>query len=211
MRMDLKELENKRVMHIWIILLVRARYFRIIQIENSAENVMQLTEFSIDTSCKLYESRKTGISFKIVDSNFHKGLVLSSKLKRDLKADEDWARIYAICIYYLIKDELNNFNILIICGDEDYTTTRLYLNILFKNNPNYKNKSIHSMNELREVTGKRKLKSYADNMARAYRKRALKSLKRIQEGRQLNPIRVSYKEIKEKWQRIEKLNKVSGE
>ena len=32
---------------LWIILLVRARYFRIIQIENSAEKVMPLTEFSI--------------------------------------------------------------------------------------------------------------------------------------------------------------------
>ncbi|MBI2046613.1 hypothetical protein HYT26_00410 [Candidatus Pacearchaeota archaeon] len=178
--MDLKDLENKRVMH-------------------------------IDTSCKLYERKNTAISFRIVKSNVHKGLVLSYKLKKELKralnVDYDWARIYAICIHQLIKDDLNNFDILIICGDENYIYVKKYLDILFNDDPLYKNKSIHSLYELRELTGKKKLKSYADNTARSYRRRGLKSLRRQQNGREIFPVRIGYKEIKDKWLEIEEMLK----
>ena len=165
----------------------------------------------IDTSGKLHEKKKTGISFKVIKSNMHKGLVLSYKLKKELKRDldahHDWARIYAICIYYLIKDELNNFDVVIICGDENYNYTKKYLDLLFNNNLLYSNKEIHSLYELRELTGKKRLKSYANNIAGAYRKRALKTLRKQQEGRELYPIRISYKKIKDKWFWIEEMLK----
>lgn len=169
--MDLKEIDNKRVMH-------------------------------IDTSCKLYERKDTAIAFKIVNSNFHKGLILNKKLKkeleRDFKVNEDYAKLYAVCIYYLIKDNLDLFDILVICGDEDFTVTKLYLDLLFSHNLEYKNKKVISVYELREISGKKKLKSYADNVARSYRRRALKSLARRQKGIILNPLKINYKLIKEK-------------
>jgi len=186
-KMDLKDFEKKRIMH-------------------------------IDTSSKLYERKDTGITYKIISSNVHKGLALSKKLKkeleRDLKIDEDYARIYAICIYYLIKNDLDKFGILVICGDENYALTKKYLDLLFINNRVYLDKKLISLYELREITGKKKLKSYADNTARSYRKRALKSLRRTQVGTILNPVRVSYKNIREKWDEIEKkmnIRNVSGE
>ena len=52
--MNLKDLDDKKVMH-------------------------------IDTSCKLHERKRTGISFKILKSNIHKGLALSYKLKKELR------------------------------------------------------------------------------------------------------------------------------
>ena len=66
----------------------------------------------IDTSSKLYERKNTGIAYKIIKSNKHKGLGLSLRLKKelekDLNANKDYARIYAICIYYLIKNDMTS-------------------------------------------------------------------------------------------------------
>ena len=165
----------------------------------------------IDTSCKLYENKNTGIAYKTIDKNMHKGLALSKKLKRELKRDlnteKDYARVYAICIYFLIKDNLGIFDTLVICGDEDYKLTKKYLNILFEKNQEYAKKKIISLYELRKITGRKKLKSYADNAARAYRRRGLKSFGRRQKNVQLNIIEINYKKIKNKWAEIEeKLN-----
>ena len=174
--MDQKEFDGKRVMH-------------------------------IDTSCKLHENRDTGIAYLILKTKIHKGLVLSKKLKRELKrdinADEDYARVYAICIYYLIKDDLKNFDVLVICGDENYISVKKYLDLLFEEVGEYSKKEIMSLYELRKLTGKKKLKSYADNVASSYRRRGLKCLARKQEGKEIYPIRTNYKSIKEKWFEIE--------
>lgn len=175
--------------------------------EFNRESVMH-----VDTSSKLYERKDTGIAYKITKTNHHKGLGLSLKLKkeleRDLNADQDYARIYAICIYYLIKDDLNLFETLIICGDEKFSLVKNYLNILFSNNKSYQKKKIVSLYKLRQITGNKKLKSYADNIANSYRKRALRSKERQQRGISLNLIKVNYKMICEKWKEIdEKIKK----
>jgi len=111
--MDPEELKNKKVMH-------------------------------VDTSCKLYENKNTGISFKIVGSNEHGGLALSKKLKKELKRDlhieEDYPRIYSICIYYLIKERLDAFDILVICGDENFVYVKKYLDLLFCDEKKYSNR-----------------------------------------------------------------------
>jgi len=162
----------------------------------------------IDTSCKLHENKNTGIAYKTTDKEIHKGLVLSKKLKkelkRDLNADKDYGRIYAICIHYLIKDDLAIFDKLVICGDEDYKRTKKYLDGLFEGDKEYSKKEIMSLYELRKTTGKKKLKSYADNAARAYRRRGLKSFARRQKSVQLNVVEINYKRIKEKWMEIER-------
>ena len=179
--MDLLELDKKRVMH-------------------------------IDTSCKLYERKNTGIAYKMIRSNEHKGLCLSLKLKkeleRDLKINRDYARIYAICIYLLIKDDLDKFDILVICGDEDIKLVKKYLNFLFSKDKTYYEKEIISVYELRKITGNKKLRSYANNISNSYRKRAFKSLIRKQEGIPLNVLPINYKILKEKWSEIEYNEKV---
>ena len=171
----------------------------------------------IDTSNKLYEKKNTGIAYRIIKTNAHKGIGLSLKLKdelkRDLNADYDYARLYAICIYFLIKDDLELFDILVICGDEDIWRVKEYLYLLFLHNKKYSEKIIIGIGELREITGNKRLRSYADNAARSYRKRVFRSLNRQQKGLFLNPIKITYKMICEKWAEIDENLKhsVSGE
>ena len=171
----------------------------------------------IDTSQKLYERRDTGIAFKIIRTKEHKGLALSLKLKREfereLDAQYDYSRIYAICIYYLIKDELDNFDELIICGDESFIDVKEYLSLLFSGNETYNKKSIRSIYELRIETGDKNLRSYADDIAYSYMRRALRSISRRQKGIPLNVVKVTYSMICEKWMEIEakiKNNKGGG-
>lgn len=123
----------------------------------------------------------------------------------------DYARVYAICIYYLIKDDLNVFDTLIICGDEDFNSVKYYLLLLFSDNDFYQKKKILSVYKLREITGNKKLKSYADNIANSYRKRVLKNIQKQQTGIPLNPIKINYRMIYDKWMEIEEKMKVSGE
>lgn len=166
----------------------------------------------IDTSGKLHENKNTGIAYKIVDSKEHKGLALKGTLKKELrkklKLNRDYAKLYAICIYSLIKENLDSFDILVICEDEDFSKVKEYLNILFKNNKDYLSKEIISLIMLRKLTGDEKLRSYADGMARSYRRRALKQLAKRQEGISLNPIKINYLDIKLLLEKIK--NEVSG-
>lgn len=168
----------------------------------------------IDTSCKLYEKKHTAIAYNTIRENKHKGCILKSKLKRelekDLSADYDYARIYAICIYYLIKKDLDEFNILVICGDEHFPAVKGYLENLFFENEGYPEKEIISISELRTITGNSKLRSYADNRANSYRKRGAKPLYRRQKGVSLNMVDINYKMICKKWMEIEN-KKGSGE
>lgn len=161
----------------------------------------------IDTSCKLYENKDTGIAYKMIGTNEHKGLVLNKKLKKELKKkfnmNNDFARLYSVSIYYLIKDNLNKFDVLIICADEDFKKVRDYLDILFQNDKEYSKKEIISLVKLREITDNKKLKSAADKIANSYRKRGLKSLSKKQEGVSLNVVSINYNKI------IEKFNEIS--
>lgn len=162
----------------------------------------------IDTSQKLHERRDTGIAYKIIKTKEHKGLGLSLRLKKEIEkqldADYDYARIYAICIYFLIKDDLDLFDELIICGDEDFTSVKEYLSLLFLESNKYRYKSIKSIFQLRMETGNKNIRSYADDMAYSYMRRALKSIVRRQKGISLNVVRVNYKMISDKWEEIEK-------
>lgn len=162
----------------------------------------------IDTSVKLYQRKNTGIACIVPKTDFHKGAALSIKLKseleRDLDAAREYARIYAIVIFYLIKDDLDKFDTLIICGDENFTQVKGFLDILFEDYPEFFKKNVHSISEYREITGDTRLRSAADHIARAYRKRALRSLQVQQTGRTLNKVPINYGLISEKWQEIDK-------
>jgi len=172
----------------------------------SNKNVMH-----IDTSVKFYQKGDTGIAFKILNSGAHKGLVLTNQMKRDLdrqlNADREYAMLYAICIEALIKNDLKNFDILVICGDENPLYVKLYLDYLFSNNPEYHRKNIMSIGNLRMITGNPKLKSQADGIAMVYRKKASKPLYRQQRGISLNMINLNYLTIVKKWSELHNIQK----
>lgn len=160
----------------------------------------------IDISRRFYQKGNSGVAFKIIPSNYHKGMALSNKLKNELKKDFDidYAQFYSICIYYLIYDELNSFDNLIICNDENYLYVKKYLDILFSKNKQYFSKLITSLHKLREISGDSKIRSYADNIANIYRKKALKPLRRRQKGIPLNIVKINYQKIKNKLNEINK-------
>jgi len=162
----------------------------------------------IDVSKRFYQKGVTGVAFKIIPSQEHRGIVISNKLKKELKRDidanEDYARIYAICIYYLIKDKLNLFDNLVICNDETYVYVKNYLDLLFQEDDIYFSKFITSLSKLREISGNPKIRSYADNIANVYRRKGLRSDKRKQKGIKLNLVEINYKKIIEKWKEIDK-------
>lgn len=169
----------------------------------------------IDTSHKLHERNDTGIAYKVIGTNEHRGTAISLKLKKELEkkldADQDRARIYAIVIYFLIKDKLDIFDELIICGDENYYSVKKYLHLLFKDTKSFLTKTIKSVAELRIETGDKKLRSYADDVAYSYMRRALKSIIRRQKGTPLNVIKITYNMFYLKWMEIKERLLQGGE
>ena len=167
------------------------------------EDVNKKRVMHIDTSSKLYERKGTAIAFMMLKNNFHRGACLSFKLKkeleRDLKINKDYAQAYAIFIYYLIKDYLDIFDILVICNDENVNKVKKYLQSMFQNDNKFSEKEIYSIRELRILTGDHKLRSYANNIANSYRRRGLKKLQRQQKGIPLNLLKINYRMIAEKW------------
>lgn len=159
----------------------------------------------IDTSCKLHENKNTGIAYKIVGSKKHMGLALKRTLKKELNnqlnLSENYAKMYAICIYLLVKDDFDLFDVLVICGDEPVPKVKKHLKKLFEKNSEYLTKDVISITELRKLTGNYKLRSYADGAARSYRRRALKNKARQQEGISLNAVKINYKIVEELWKK----------
>jgi hypothetical protein len=165
----------------------------------------------IDMSNRFKQERNTGVAYKMIKTNEHKGLGISNKLKReldrDLNASEDYARLYAICIYFLIKDDLNKFDTLIICNDESFLYVKEYLETLFRDIKEYSSKKISSLGKLREITGDKNIRSHADNIAGIYRRKIFQRIQRRQKGVQLNIIEINYKRIVEKWKEIDNIMK----
>jgi hypothetical protein len=163
----------------------------------------------VDTSNRFKQKRNTGIAYKTIKTNEYKGLGISNKLKReldrDLNANEDYARLYAICIYFLIKDDLDKFDTLIICNDEPFLYVKEYLGILFFNNKEYFKKEISSLAKLREITGDKNIRSYADNIANTYKRKVFQNIQRRQRGIPLNIIKINYRMIVKKWEEIDEI------
>ncbi len=157
----------------------------------------------IDTSMRFNQKGSTGIAFKIIETNEHAGIILDRNLKRKLKkmisSPKDYPKLYAIYIYYLIKDSLDKFDCLIICNDEKYSKVKKWLDIFFCKNKRYLEKEITSISKLRKITGNSKLRSYADNIANIYRKKGVRAITRRQKGIKLNIIKVNYEMIYSKW------------
>lgn len=155
----------------------------------------------IDLSRRFCQKGDSAIAFKIIPSEEHKGIVMLNKLKKELKRDLgiDYPKLHSIYIYYLIKDNLDSFDNIVICDDEDYFKVKGYLDRLFEGNKSYFDKAITSLHEFRKILGDSKIRSYADNIANIYRRKATKPIRRQQKGVQLNVIEVNYQNVKDKW------------
>jgi len=156
--------------------------------------------FHVDMSGRIYENRIMGIALVGVKSKINYGCALKGNLVKSIKKElfkaniyEDSAKLYAICIYLLIKDLKSSIKTLIICNDEHFETVKKALiNLLIEYDF-----EIINISELRKRLG-RNIGSFADNYAKIYRKRALKPNK-LTKGKELNVVKISYKTIKKYW------------
>jgi len=163
---------------------------------------MNMTEdFHIDMSGRIYKKKTIGIACVGSQTKQHNGCALKSNLIKLIQEKlcagsiyEEYAKIYAICIYLLIKDKLTRINTLIICNDEEFTYVKEYL-LLLINSPN--SPEIISIIDLKKKLG-RNVKSMADNFAKCYRKRGLNRNKWLN-GKALEIVEVNYNIIKKYW------------
>jgi hypothetical protein len=164
-------------------------------------------EYHVDMSDKIFRIEDIGIACLGLPSNTHNGCALRKNLIKIIKKNlcigedkEEDAKLYAICIYLLIKDKLDEISLLDICNDEYFEYVRDYLLALLDEIPPFE---IISITEYRKKIGK-DLESPADNYASAYRKRGLHRT-RWETGISLNVIDINYSIIQELW---DKLNEI---
>ena len=159
----------------------------------------------VDMSQKFSNMKNIGVAWISTDRQHHKGLALSGKLIKKLVnevgANHDFARLYAICIFLILRDDISKVSEIIICNDEDFTTVKKHLERLFISFPDFSQVRIDSIFDFRKRIG-RDIKSLADGIAASYRKRGLKE-NRWNKGYKLNVIRTRYKEIFYWWYFLE--------
>lgn len=165
--------------------------------------------FHVDMSRRIYEGKTIGIALVGKQTKIHRGCALKGNLIKLVKkklfkknTHEDSAKLYAICIYLLVKEIRNSIKVLIICNDEDFDIVKRFLLLLLKN----LHLNIISISEFRKELG-RNVGSLADNYANIYRRKALRP-SRFSRGKQLNVVKVNYSIIKQYWEELDK-NKVS--
>lgn len=165
-------------------------------------------DFHVDMSGRIYEDKDIGIAIVGVNTKINHGCVLKVQLLRKIKKElfkenkyKDSARLYGICIYYLIENVRTLVNELIVCNDEDFRLVKQTLDSLLGKH----DFEIINITEFRKRLGRR-VGSFADNYARIYRKKALKPTKHNQ-GKEINVVNISFLKIKQTWEELSK-NKV---
>jgi hypothetical protein len=165
-------------------------------------------DFHVDMSGRIYKKKTIGIACVGTNSGKHNGCALRGNLIKFIQEKlcigtimEEHAKLYAICIYYLIKNKLNEIETLIICNDEEFNYVRGYLTILLGQDSS--KIKIISIFDLRKQLG-RNINSLADNFATSYRKRALKPYK-WNIGKQLDVVNITYEIIQQEWIKLEKV------
>lgn len=157
---------------------------------------------------RIYKRKTIGIACVGAQTKAHNGCALKGNLIKYVQEElctgsiaEEHAKLYAICIYFLIKDKINDIKTLIICNDEDFDYVKEYLIFLLESTapPN-----IINISELRKKLG-RNINSLADNFAKCYRKRALNPRK-WSKGKELSVVSVDFTMIKGCWEKLAKIN-----
>ena len=158
-------------------------------------------DFHIDMSGRIYKRKTIGIACVGANSRSHNGCALKGNVIKYIQKNlclgskkKEYAKLYAICIYFLIEDKKDKIGSLIICNDEEFLYVKKYLIILLGHNPSF---HITSITDLRKKLGK-KVGSLADNFAEGYRKRALHR-KKWGQGKKLNVVNITYSLMREKW------------
>jgi hypothetical protein len=167
--------------------------------------MIETYDFHVDMSGRIYKREIIGIALVGANTKINYGCALKRNFLEFIKKNlflgnihEDSARLYAICIYLLIKNVEKNIRTLIICNDENFNVVKKVLNYLLGGF----NFEIINITEFRRRLG-RKVGSLADNYAKIYRKRALKANRQIK-GKKINVVKVTYKLIKKYWEEINK-------
>lgn len=163
----------------------------------------------VDMSGKFYKKENVGIAWTDDKKQKHKGLFLSgrqvARIIETKNADYDFSRLYAICIYLIVKEDIVNIKELILCTDETFIEVKEYL-ILLLAKEGKNDKSIKSIGQYREEKKKEgkggKIISCADGFANSYRKRGPREC-RWDKGRELNIIKAPYEEIINLWNLID--------
>lgn len=165
--------------------------------------MVEKDDFHADMSGRIYEDRTIGIALVGTETKKHFGCALKGNLLKLVKKElfkksiyDDSAKLYAVCIFLLVKEVKENINLLIICNDEDFNIVK---NVLTKLLKNY-NFEIISITEFRKRLG-RNIGSLADNYTRIYRKKALKP-NRWAKGKELNVVEITFTLIKKYWEEI---------
>ncbi|MEI6058589.1 MAG: hypothetical protein WCP89_02350 [archaeon] len=160
--------------------------------------------FHVDMSGKIYNGKTIGVALVGTETNINYGCALKGNLVELIKKRlfigniyEDSAKLYAICIYLLIKEIKNNILLLIICNDEDFDVVKSVLEKLLGKY----DFEIINISEFRKRLG-RNVGSFADNYSKIYRRRALKP-NRLFGGKELNVVEVNYKIIEKYWRDLE--------
>ncbi|MEK6823982.1 MAG: hypothetical protein AABY06_03005 [Nanoarchaeota archaeon] len=166
---------------------------------------MKKDNFHVDMSGRIYEERTIGVALVATENKIHYGCALKGNLVKLIKKNlfkkniyEDSAKLYAICIFLLVKNVRREIKTLIICNDEDFEIVKIVLNKLLRP----VDFEIINITEFRKLFGKN-INSLAHNYANIYRKKALKP-NRWAKGKELNIISVKYNLIKQVWEELEK-------
>jgi len=194
--------------------------------------------FHVDMSGRIYENRTIGIALVGTETKENYGCVLKGNLIKLIKKNlfikniyEDSAKLYAICIFLLVKKVKNNIHTLIICNDEDFEAVKKVLLKLLRDcnfetsrclcnlstsvwsehldsaqEPEHARDFGPRVLDIISISEFRKrlgrnVGSLADNYANIYRKRGLKPNK-LSKGRELNVVEVTYKIIKGYWEEL---------
>jgi len=162
--------------------------------------------FHVDMSGRIYENRTIGIALVGTETKINSGCALKGNLIKLIKRKlfnknifEDSAKLYAICIYLLVKEIKEKIRTLIICNDEDFEIVKRVLSNLLQE----LDFEIINISEFRKRLG-RNIGSFADNYANIYRRKALKP-NRWAKGKELNVVKINFSIIKKYWNE----NKVS--
>ncbi len=164
---------------------------------------MEKDDFHVDMSGRLYENKTIGIALVGTKTRINHGCALKGNLIKLIKKSifknnifEDSAKLYAICIYLLLREVRDKIKALIICNDENFEVVKKTLLKILKDC----NFEIINISEFRKRLG-RNVGSFADNYARIYRKRALKPNKLLRR-KKINVVKVTFSLIKQQWEEL---------
>ena len=114
-------------------------------------------DYHVDLSNRFYSKKTTGIAFVGAKTKRNKGCALHPRIKRSIERNlfigsriVNDAKLYAICIYFLIKEDFRNIEKLIICNDEIFLYVKDYLIKLFEEEGIKFSFKIISITEFRE-------------------------------------------------------------